>query len=102
MPARKGHPGAPRDYVAPHGAWPQGPFIDDAPLAARYAAAIAAGLDAAIMDRGMTRVDAARAMGVARPTLYDLLGGVTFPDLFTVVKAEQMLGMRLWPNFGDT
>lgn len=101
MPARKGHPGAPRDYVAPHGAWPQGPFIDDAPLAARYAAAIAAGLDAAIMDRGMTRVDAARAMGVARPTLYDLLGGVTFPDLFTVVKAEQMLGMRLWPNFGD-
>lgn len=98
VPTRRGLIGAPRDYLARGGSWPAGPFKTDAPVAVRYAAAIAQALQAAIADAGMSRTQAANALQIARPTLYDVLGGRTFPDIHTIAKAEQAFGTRLWPQ----
>lgn len=78
--------------------WPTGPFIENVPIAVLYAARIAANLDDAIEAQGMTRTAAAEAIGVARPTLYDVIGGNTFPDLHTLARAENALDASLWPD----
>jgi len=102
VPIRRGLVGAPRDYLAPSGAWPNGPFEKNAPVSVLYAAHIASALDSAIDNAGMTRTAAAEALEIARPTLYDVLGGRTFPDLHTIAKAEQALGVQLWPDSEET
>lgn len=100
VPRRSGVAGAPRDYVAEKGIWPLGPFLENVPIAVLYAARIAVNLEDAITARGMSKTAAAAAIGVARPTLYDVIGGITFPDLNTLARAEDALDTRLWPN-GD-
>jgi DNA-binding phage protein len=46
----------------------------------------------------MTKLAAAARIGIARTTLYDVLSGVSLPDIHTVISAEHALGVRLWPD----
>lgn len=78
--------------------WPDGPFKPETPPAVFYAVEIAARLRAAIDESGQTVTAIAEALSVSRSTLYDILGGETWADSFTLAAAEAYLGVRLWPE----
>lgn len=90
--------GEPRSYVKAGGSWPEGPFRKDAPVAVFYGAEISRNLALHISESDMTKIAAAAKIGIARTTLYDVLSGVSLPDIHTVINAEHALGVRLWPD----
>ena len=98
MPRRTGVTGPPTEYLTSRGSWPVGPFRKETPPAVRYAAEIASRLQEAIDASGANMSAVARSLGVARSTLYDVLGGRTFPDIHTIATAERHFGVTLWPT----
>lgn len=89
---------APRDFLAPGGEYPTGPWIPGTPVFVFYVAAIVAELAAAFRANAWSILHASRELGVARQTLHDILSGRTAPDLLSVVRAEQALGRSVWPS----
>lgn len=67
------------------------------PPAVFWAAEISRRLGAALVGRSKAAV--AKEAGIARSTLYDVLGGETWPDLATIVGLEEVLGVTLWPGW---
>jgi hypothetical protein len=99
MPRRRGVLGPPNGYLAPKGAWPEGPFQDDTPQTVLVAAQIAARLRDAVAEAGLNVTQVSEGLGIARSTYYDIVAnGTTLPDLHTIVRAEAFLETRLWPN----
>ena len=96
MPRRSALYRTPNAWVSEGGAWPAGPFVADAPPPVRYAAFIAAALADAL--DGRARAEVARAAGLERSTLYDLLNGSTWADTITLAKLEIVLSASLWPE----
>lgn len=88
---------APRDYLADGGLWPQGPWVEQTPRSVTVAAAICTRLREAIEGHGLSNTAAAARIGVSRQALQDILGGRRFPDMQTVVQAEDAFGVGLWP-----
>lgn len=98
MPTRSGLQGEPRDFLAPAGTWPEGPFLTDVPATILYAADIVTRLRAAIAAAGWSNTQAAAEIGIGRQGLQSILGGKALPDLHTLARAETALGVRLWPD----
>ena len=98
MPNRSSKVRPPSEYTASTGTWPEGPFDQDAPPAALYAAEIARRLRIAIDESGRSVTAIADALSVARSTLYDALNGAVYVDTVTLAAAEAYLGVRLWPD----
>ena len=84
----------PRDYLAPGGAWPTGPFTGKLPPEARLARALAKRLDDA---RGKkSRREVARLAKVDPQTVINVLDGRTWGDLVTIARLERGLETQLW------
>lgn len=86
----------PLSWVVDDGVWPDGPYFANTPVEVVYAAGIAVNLAAAL--EGHPRAAVARRADVARSTLYDILGGKTWPDFVSLVKLGEVLGVTLWPE----
>lgn len=93
MPNRRTTVRPPRDYV--RGEWPQGAATADAPRALEHARAISLRLSEALEGRSISEV--AQTADLARSTLYDLTQGRTWPDLISLGKLEDALGVALLP-----
>lgn len=79
--------------------WPGDPTGGDdvaagVAAAAQAAAAIAERLERAL--RGKNIAGIARDADVARSTIYDIVAGTTWPDIVTIFKLQETLGVRLW------
>jgi hypothetical protein len=94
MAARRYVP--PRDWVAPEGSWPTGPFIADTPPYAIVTAAIATDYHKIVGDRSLRSV--ARAAGIDPTSLGRTLAGETVPDVHTLAVLEDALETDLWPT----
>lgn len=92
---RRQTPGTPRDFVAA-GDYPDAELAADAPVAAVYAQRIAVRLRDALAGGNRTAV--ADRADVSRTALHDIVTGRTFPDVVTLAKLEEVLGVRLWPD----
>jgi len=93
MPNRRSTVRPPRDYVS--GEWPYGLPVADAPRALQHARAISLRLVEALEGRNVSEV--AQQADLARSTLYDLAQGRTWPDLISLGKLEDALGVPLLP-----
>lgn len=93
MPKRRTAVGPPRDYV--DGIWPAGSPTSDAPKALEHARTISLRLAEAVEGRSITEI--AADADLARSTIYDLVGGRTWPDLVSLGKLEESLGIDLLP-----
>lgn len=94
MSARRYTP--PRDWIAPGGVWPTGPFAPDAPAYALVTAAIVANYRASAGDRSLRSV--ARSAGIDATSLGRTLAGETVPDVHTLAVLETALDADLWPD----
>lgn len=95
VPRRRDIEGPPCSYV--QGGWLEGePF---GPVAVVYAQELARRLARAVEGRSLREV--ARSAGVDHTTVAGVLSGGRWPDLVTVAKLEQALGVRLWPDLVD-
>lgn len=94
MPRRSSPLAAPRAWME-EGTWPNGAITAGAPAAVPYAAHVARELARALEGRNKSEV--ALAAQIERSTLYDLLAGKKWPELFTIAKLELELGVTLWP-----
>lgn len=93
MTRRRSAVGPPRDYV--DGSWPDGPAVPAAPRALEHARLIAIRLGEAL--EGCSVTDVAEQADLARSTIYDLVGGRTWPDLISLGKLETALDVQLLP-----
>ena len=93
MTRRRSAVGPPRDYV--DGTWPEGAAVPGAPRALEHARMISLRLAAALEGRSVT--DVAEQADLARSTIYDLVGGKTWPDLISLGKLETALDIELLP-----
>lgn len=85
--------GPPRAYVTP--TWPDGSAVPGAPRALEHARLISIRLSEALEGRSVT--DVAEQADLARSTIYDLIGGRTWPDLISLGKLEAALNVELLP-----
>lgn len=96
MTQRRGSIGQPKDLV--EGSWPDGEPRSDlaVPLqrAVAFSAALSRRLTGALAGRNLAAV--AREADVARSTIYDVRSGATWPDVVSVFKFEEVLGVHLW------
>ena len=81
------------------GTWPNGDAVADAPRALEHARTVSLRLGDALTGRSVTEV--ADEADLARSTIYDLLGGRTWPDLISLGKLEDALGIELLPPLPD-
>lgn len=95
MARRSGEYLTPVQWLAEHGTWPDGPFLESSPLAVEYAAHWAEALAEAL--QGVNRSHLCSAIQIKRDTLYDILGGRTWADTITLIKLETHLDVSLWP-----
>ncbi|NHC21859.1 XRE family transcriptional regulator [Nocardioides sp. IC4_145] len=95
MPRRSAPLAAPRAWMT-EGTWPDGEIDPDAPAAVPYAVHVSKTLGEALAGRNKSEV--ALAAEIERSTLYDLLAGNKWPELFTIAKLELELGVSLWPD----
>ena len=84
------------------GGWPVGAALPGAPRALELARAISIRLSEALEGRSVTEV--AETADLARSTLYDIVNGATWPDLVSLGKLNDALGIDLLPALpeGDT
>ena len=88
----------PRAYLAPDGAWPEGPFRADTPVEVDYAAAVAVAVRMALDGRGWRITDLATRADLAPSTVSRLLSGRSWPDVYTIFKLEEVLQLEVWPR----
>jgi DNA-binding phage protein len=86
---------APRSFVRA-GSWPRAVLADH--HGARVAQALAAALAEAMRREEMSANRLARASGVNRQTIANVLAGTSWPDLLTIASLERTLGSDLWPG----
>lgn len=98
MVTRAGISGRPRDFLLAGETWPEGRLRRDAPVTIVYTAHIVGALTAALREAGWSNTLAAERIGVSRQSLQRVLAGDVVPDLHTLARAEQVLGVRLWPS----
>jgi len=101
MSRRPGVTGKPRDYVLANGTYPTGPFRKDTPSTVLNAAAVAVALQRAITESGASMTATAGGIGVARSTLYDILGGQTIVDVYVLTLLEEYFDRTFWPTRGS-
>lgn len=85
---------SPRELV--DGPWPDGNAAADAPVAVHYAQEIAVRLSVALEGKSVKAV--AEDAGLARSTVYDIVGGKSWADIVSLAQLEVVLGVRLWPT----
>ena len=85
----------PRDYLS-GGGWPDGPLVADAPWEAVLAQRVSQRLRGVCADEGLNIAEAADKSTVSPTAARDVLEGDTWPDLPTVARIEQALGVTLW------
>lgn len=95
MPGGRGRSTAPRDLARDPDRWPEAAFDDPAAAVVQH---IARTLAAALAERGMSLRTMAEATGVNRQTATQLLDGLSWPDVVTVCRLEDGLGLALWPG----
>lgn len=88
--------GGPSAYAI-GGAFPNSLFRRDSPSAVFWAAEIARRLRAALDEQSVVQV--ANAAGVGRQTIYDVVRGKTWPDMVTIIRLQDCLGVSLWPEW---
>jgi hypothetical protein len=94
--ARRGSAaGPPREFVAPGGDWPDGPFLSGTPQEIVYAAHLAARLRELVGEQ--TVVALAHSVGVTRSALHGILNGSRWPDAVTIARIELGTQQPLWP-----
>ena len=88
----------PRDYLADpnSGEWPGGALVADPPPEALLALHISTVLDEYCGARGLSSYTAAAAAGISQKSMYHLLTGRSWPNLVTILRVEQNLGIQLW------
>ncbi|TDD32924.1 XRE family transcriptional regulator [Actinomadura sp. KC06] len=69
--------------------------------AAAVAQSVARRLAEAMAGRRLSANRLARASGVNRQTIANVLAGTVWPDLMTVANLEKYLDRRLWPEQGE-
>ncbi|GHJ02593.1 hypothetical protein TPA0906_44580 [Streptomyces olivaceus] len=65
---------------------------------ARVVQALARALQARLDEQGLTLRQAAALTGVNRQAIANLLAGVNWPDVITISRIEDGLGVALWPG----
>ena len=93
-------PSPPATYLAEGGTWPGGPFGPDAPVLTAAAAQYTASVRAALERRGWSIARLARETGMTASWASRMLRGLAWPDLDAVVRIEQVLGIRFFPEDG--
>ena len=88
----------PRDYlVDPNsGEWPSGAMVADPPPEALLALHISTVLNEFCGARGLSSYTAAAAAKISQKSMYHLLAGRSWPNLVTILRVEQNLGIQLW------
>jgi ribosome-binding protein aMBF1 (putative translation factor) len=84
----------PVDHVL-EGHWPRAKL--DGNRTAFYCQAIAAAAERAIAGLGWSRRELARRAGISRPTLSNVLDGLTAPNISTLAQLETALEVELLP-----
>lgn len=87
---------APRAWLAPGAPWPDGDLDPAAPHAAKTTHAIVRRLHRAAAGRSQR--DIAEAAGFSSGTLSRLFNGLVVPDVATIARLEDVLGVSLWPE----
>ena len=88
----------PRDYLLdPEGGeLPGGAMVADPPPEALLALHISTVLDEYCDARGLSSYTAAAAARISQKSMYHLLTGRSWPNLVTILRVEQNLGIQLW------
>ena len=87
---------APRTWLTAGADWPDGDLDDAAPHAAKTTHAIVRRLHRAAAGRSQR--DIAEAAGFSSGTLSRLFNGLVVPDVATIARLEDVLGVSLWPE----
>lgn len=95
MPGGVGRSTAPREFAADQDRWTY-PLAEDP--AARVVQHVARALRAAIDERRWSLRDTAAASQVNRQAIANMLAGLSWPDVVTIVRLEEALGTGLWPG----
>lgn len=95
MPGGRARSTAPRDFARDPDHWPDAAIADGAAAVVQH---IARTLAAALAARGMSLRAMEVATGVNRQTATLLLDGLSWPDIVTVCRLEDGLGLALWPG----
>jgi transcriptional regulator with XRE-family HTH domain len=98
MPAGLGRSTCPREHAADPDRWTDG-LSDDPP--ARVVQYIARALGAAIEEKRWSLRETAAASLVNRQAIANILAGLSWPDVVTIVRLEDALGVPLWPGAMD-
>ncbi|MFJ9851164.1 helix-turn-helix domain-containing protein [Streptomyces sp. NPDC101150] len=86
---------SPRQMAGDPESWPEQPLADPAAEAVRL---IAAALEGALAERGVSLRAAAAGSGVNRQAIADLLAGRSWPDVATVARLAAFTQVHLWPK----
>ncbi|MFE0058759.1 hypothetical protein [Streptomyces sp. NPDC059003] len=89
--------GPPVSYVEA-GQWPRATLRPQAPAGAHLAQAIAASLEAVMVERDLSARAVARLVGATHPTITRLLDGDGLTDARSVFLLEVALQVPLWPR----
>lgn len=87
---------APRAWLAAGAPWPDGDLDPAAPHAAKTTHAIVRRLHRAAGGRSQREL--AEAAGFSSGTLSRLFNGLVVPDVATIARLEDVLGVGLWPE----
>ena len=97
MPAGLGRSTAPREHAPDPERWTERDAQDPPARVVQY---IALALGAAIEGRGWSLRETAAASRVNRQAIANILAGESWPDVVTIVRLEDTLGVPLWPGAG--
>jgi ribosome-binding protein aMBF1 (putative translation factor) len=95
MPGGLGRSIAPREHAADPDHWIDS-RVGDPP--ARVVQHIARTLLAALAAKGWSLRDVASASRVNRQAIANIIAGLSWPDVVTIVRLEDALGVPLWPS----
>ncbi|WP_086860742.1 helix-turn-helix domain-containing protein [Streptomyces milbemycinicus] len=87
----------PRELATDPESWPDGHLTEPGAAAVRD---IARSLAGAMAERGLSLRGVAEASGVNRQAVADLINGRSWPDVATVARLANGLGVSLWPQMG--
>lgn len=103
----------PRSFVTAEGRYPFGPFVPDTPAYALAAAVFAANLlgymdgELAIQgeDLGVIQKESQATLSkkaeISQAVLSRIMTGAAYPDLGSVARVEEYVGLQLWGSISD-